>query len=108
GDIDLAFDSLEDAIAAGFTVVDLREPDEIAREPLADVPSLGIPSAQVVARANELTSCRPLLVCARGQRSGYAARLLRANGFHEAYSLAGGLRALRNHSRSGVAPALLS
>ncbi|HEY2623895.1 MAG TPA: ThiF family adenylyltransferase [Dyella sp.] len=105
GDIDLVFDSLEDAIAAGFTVVDLREYDEIATEPLSGVPSLGIPSAQVVARANELAACRSLLVCASGRRSSHAARLLRANGFHDAYSLAGGLRALRNHAN---APGLLS
>ena len=104
-DVDLVFDSLEDAIASGFTVVDLRELDEIAIEPLPGVPSLGIPSAQVVVRANELATCRPLLVCASGQRSGHAARLLRASGLRDACSLAGGLRALRNHAN---APGLLS
>ncbi len=97
-DVDLVFDSLEDAIASGFTLVDLREPGEIAVEPLPGVPSLGIPSTQVIARASELTTCRPLLVCASGQRSGHAARLLRAHGFREAYSLAGGLRGLRTYS----------
>ncbi len=97
-DVDLVFDRLEDAIASGFTLVDLREAAEIALDPLPGVPSLSIPSAQVLARANELTTCRPLLVCASGQRSGHAARLLRANGLREAYSLAGGLRGMRTYS----------
>ncbi len=97
GEVDLVFDSLEDAMASGFTLVDLREPGEIASDPLPGVPSLAIPSAQVLARANELTTCRPLLVCASGQRSGHAARLLRANGFCDVHSLAGGLRALRTY-----------
>jgi adenylyltransferase/sulfurtransferase len=102
GDVDLVFGRLEDAIAAGFTLVDVREPGEIAIEPLRGVPSIGIPSAHVVARASELRSCRPLLVCASGQRSSHAAGVLRAGGFRDAYSLAGGLRALRSHARPVV------
>ena len=99
GDVDLVFDRLEDAIASGFTLIDLRESDEVAAEPMAGVPSLRIPSGQVVARAGEFSSFRPLLVCASGQRSGHAARLLRANGLRDASSLAGGLRGLHARSR---------
>jgi adenylyltransferase/sulfurtransferase len=95
GEVDLVFDRLEDAIAQGFTLIDLREPGEVATEPMPGVPSLCIPSGQVVARVNEFASSRPLLVCASGQRSGHAARLLRARGFRDASSLAGGLRGLR-------------
>jgi adenylyltransferase/sulfurtransferase len=95
GEVDLVFDRLEDAIALGFSLIDLREPDEVTSEPMLGVPSLCIPSGQVLARASEFASSRPLLVCASGQRSGHAARLLRAQGVGDASSLAGGLRGLR-------------
>ena len=93
-DIELAFDRLEDAVSAGFRVIDLREPEEIALAPLPELPSQRIPSGQVVAHAQELAHGRLLLICASGRRSGHAARLLRAEGIRQAYSLAGGLYAL--------------
>jgi molybdopterin/thiamine biosynthesis adenylyltransferase/molybdopterin synthase catalytic subunit/rhodanese-related sulfurtransferase len=93
-DIELTFERLEDAISAGFRLVDLREPEEIALAPLSAVSSQRIPSGQVVAHATELARGRVLLVCASGRRSGHAARLLRAEGLRNTYSLAGGLYAL--------------
>jgi adenylyltransferase/sulfurtransferase len=75
-------------------VIDLREPEEIALAPLPELPSQRIPSGQVVAHAQELAHGRLLLICASGRRSGHAARLLRAEGIRQAYSLAGGLYAL--------------
>ncbi len=93
--IDLAFGRLEDAMAQGFTIVDLRDADEIALEPMPVTVARWIPSAQVMARSCELTAGRQLLVCASGRRSAHAARQLRARGMREVYSLAGGLAALR-------------
>ncbi|MHA6203627.1 ThiF family adenylyltransferase [Dyella soli] len=95
GEVDLAFVHLEDAILAGFALVDLREPQEIADAPLPDLPCRRIPSAEIASRAAELGDGRQLLICTSGRRSGHAARLLRAAGWHEVHSLAGGLRALR-------------
>ncbi|WP_243048863.1 ThiF family adenylyltransferase [Dyella sp. RRB7] len=100
-DIELSFERLEDAIAAGFRLIDLREPDEVAAEPLHELPAQHIPSAQVVARAGELPGGRILLICASGRRSGHAARLLRAQGLHQVHSLAGGLRASLRERESG-------
>jgi len=94
-DVDLIFDSLDDAIAAGYRLVDVREPDEIAAQPL-DAPSCCMPSAQVAVQAGELPSGRLLLVCAGGRRSAHAARELRGQGMREVYSLAGGVLALRS------------
>lgn len=92
-DIDVVFGRLEDALAAGYRLVDLREASEIAIEPL-EWPSLHIPSAQVMAHLTELAEGRTLLICASGRRSGHAARLLRAEGLDHVHSLAGGLSAL--------------
>jgi sulfur-carrier protein adenylyltransferase/sulfurtransferase len=97
--VDLAFDHLDDVIAAGYTVIDVREPDEIAAKPLP-VPSRSLPSTQIEARADELARGQVLLVCATGRRSGHAARMLRGQGMINVHSLAGGIAALRpTHER---------
>jgi adenylyltransferase/sulfurtransferase len=93
-DVDLVFDRLDDAVAAGYLVVDVREAKELVSDPMP-VSALHVPSAQVSGRACEFTEGRYLLVCASGRRSGHAARLLRGEGVRNAYSLAGGLNALR-------------
>lgn len=93
-DIDLVFDRLDDAVNAGFLLVDVRDPEEWASDPMPAV-ALRVPSAQVAERVDEFANGRYLLVCASGRRSGHAARLLRGEGVRSAYSLAGGLNALR-------------
>jgi len=94
-EIDLAFDRLDDAIAAGYRLVDVREADELVSDPMPVAGAMHVPSAQVGARAGEFVDGRYLLVCASGRRSGHAARLLRDEGVQNVYSLAGGLHALR-------------
>lgn len=94
-DIDLHFDVLEEALAAGFQLVDLRETKEIIAEPLGVAAARQISSAQILAHAGEFAQGRWLLVCASGRRSAHAARLLRAEGLHQVHSLAGGVSALR-------------
>ncbi|WP_109124967.1 ThiF family adenylyltransferase [Dyella sp. C11] len=94
-DIDLVFDRLDDAVVAGFQLIDIREAEELACDPLPLAGAMHVPSAQVVQRADELQEGRWLLVCASGRRSGHAARLLRDEGVPQVYSLAGGLNALR-------------
>jgi sulfur-carrier protein adenylyltransferase/sulfurtransferase len=92
-DVDLVFGNLDAAIAAGYTLIDVREAAEIAAQPL-HVPSQWMPSALIVERATELASGPLLLVCASGRRSGLAARLLRGQGMLNVHSLAGGVAAL--------------
>lgn len=94
-DVDLVFDRLEDAVAAGYLLVDVREAEELASDPMPVITALHVPSAQVGTRACEFTDGRYLLVCASGRRSGHAARLLRGEGVRSVYSLTGGLNALR-------------
>lgn len=92
GDIERRFDHLGEAVAHGYVVVDVREPDEIAAEPL-HATSLQIPSGRLTAAEVAHVDGRVLLVCASGRRSGEAARALRKQGV-DAYSLAGGVHAL--------------
>ncbi|MEP6899000.1 MAG: HesA/MoeB/ThiF family protein [Rhodanobacter sp.] len=91
--MDIAFDDLDAAITAGYALVDVREPEEIATRPLS-VASHALPSTQIESRADELPHGRVLLVCASGRRSRHAARLLRDRGMHDIHSLAGGIAAL--------------
>ena len=90
-DIDRRFAHPEQAVAAGYALVDVREPDEIAVQPL-HITSMQIPAGQLDAASVAHIDGRVLLVCASGRRSGDAARRLRRQGV-EAYSLAGGVAA---------------
>jgi NADPH-dependent 2,4-dienoyl-CoA reductase/sulfur reductase-like enzyme/rhodanese-related sulfurtransferase len=72
----------------GFAVLDVREPGEWAAG--HHERALHIPLHQVRGRLTEIPRDRPLAVyCAGGQRSYYAVRLLRQNGF-DARNLSGG------------------
>jgi adenylyltransferase/sulfurtransferase len=75
---------------AGFTVVDVRDADEILAQPLL-LARLQIPAAQLAAGSTLPDGTGPvLLVCARGQRSLLAAEALAGRGI-AARSLRGGL-----------------
>ncbi len=93
GDIEQVFERLDHAVAEGYVLVDLRDPQEIAQQPVR-VPTRCIPVARIVEHADELATGRHLLLCSHGQRSGHAARTLRRHGLREVYSLAGGLEGL--------------
>ncbi|GAA0245489.1 hypothetical protein GCM10009126_08920 [Rhodanobacter caeni] len=93
-DVDCRFDDLAEAVARGFTLVDVRDPQEIDASPLA-IASLRLPTAEVDACPLDRFVGNVLLVCASGRRSQHAARRLRQRGVG-AYSLAGGLKALRH------------
>lgn len=93
-DVDVRFAHLDEAIAAGFVLVDVRESDEIVQRPLA-APSLHVPSSRVGERSGDFAHGRVLLLCETGKRSGHAARLLRGQGARDVHSLAGGLAASR-------------
>ncbi len=102
--IELPFDDLAEAIARGFTIIDVREPHETAQSPAPARPVREIPLHALLERilrepaVGERTldpRAKYLLVCASGKRSLAAAQELRARGFAEAYSLPGGLAGLK-------------
>ena len=86
--------SLRDSLASGDAplVIDVREPGEweIARLPGARL----IPLGALPGRLAEIDARRPIVAyCHHGVRSMKALEILRAAGFHDARSLAGGIDA---------------
>ncbi len=96
---EVSFDSLDDALAAGFEIVDIREPQELAETPTPASRARHIPMAELLHGKGGVTptSGKTLLVCASGRRSLAAAQELRSRGFSSVYSLRGGITRLGQH-----------
>jgi rhodanese-related sulfurtransferase len=85
---------MHDANAA-FTLVDVREDDELAIAKLAW--ATHIPMGQVADRLGELDKNADIVVmCHGGMRSARVAKYLRENGFAHVANLAGGIDAWSN------------
>jgi len=79
-------------LSEGALAVDVRTPGERAQKSVPG--SVGIPLSQLVERARELPTDRPLIVyCAGGYRSSIAASLLQRQGFTRVSEIAGGIAA---------------
>jgi len=75
-----------------IVVLDVREPDELATASIAEV--IHIPMDEIPQRFAELPADRDIAVlCHSGRRSDLVARFLRANGYHRALNVAGGIDA---------------
>ncbi|HEV2441348.1 MAG TPA: ThiF family adenylyltransferase [Steroidobacteraceae bacterium] len=97
--IELSFDSLERALAAGLEVVDIREPNEVAQAATPCSSARHLPVAQLLHGHTVMPPAgRYLLVCASGRRSLAAAQELRARGYAGVFSLRGGIAALERDS----------
>src|SRR5579872_2182143 len=95
-DLEISFDSLEQAAAAGYDLIDIREPSELIAAPTPRPGASNIPVAQLLHGEPAFASRRKtLLLCASGRRSLAAAQTLRARGFDVVYSLRGGVTALQ-------------
>jgi sulfur-carrier protein adenylyltransferase/sulfurtransferase len=93
--LELDFESLDDALSAGFEIVDIREPHEIAAIPTPTRRARHIAMAQLLHGTPAFEpSGRSLLVCASGRRSLAATQELRSRGLSSVYSLRGGLAKL--------------
>ncbi|MBV6417810.1 MAG: hypothetical protein CMLOHMNK_02575 [Steroidobacteraceae bacterium] len=99
-EIDLAFESLATAEAAGYTIVDIREPAECARAPLEACRAQLLPLGRLLGGEALAPGDRHLLVCAHGVRSHAAAEMLRARGLRGVYSLTGGATALATRAQA--------
>ena len=98
--VEVQFATLDDAIAAGYTLIDVRDETEIREAPLEQV-HWHIPAASVLARADDFSrDTKSLLICARGIRSRAAAQALRDRGLKNIYSLSGGMIGLKSHAPS--------
>ena len=94
--LELDFDSLEDAQAAGYRIIDVREPHELATVPTPAKNARHIPMARLLyGNPPFKPEDKELLVCASGKRSLAAAQELRSRGATGISSLRGGIAKLR-------------
>lgn len=95
-ELEVNFDSLDDARAAGFEIVDIREPREVAEIPTPAVKVRHIPLAELLHGQPAFAPAgKSLLVCASGRRSLAATQELRSRGLRSIYSLRGGIAELK-------------
>jgi sulfur-carrier protein adenylyltransferase/sulfurtransferase len=76
-----------------FTLIDVREPDEVAQGAIAG--SVALPRGQLEHKIDTITadkSARIVCYCGGGGRSALAAQTLKHMGFKDVLSLAGGYR----------------
>jgi rhodanese-related sulfurtransferase len=93
--LEVDFASLEEARAAGFEIIDIREPQEVEEIPTPTRNARHIPMAQLLHGNPTFTpSGKTLLVCASGRRSLAATQELRSRGVSAVYSLRGGVSKL--------------
>jgi adenylyltransferase/sulfurtransferase len=98
-DLEVGYDSLDDADADGLQIIDIREPRELVEMPTPSGTARHIPMAELLHGNAELTpGGKYLLVCASGRRSYAAAEELRSRGLPEVYSLRGGVSGLARRS----------
>ena len=79
-----------DADLEGYQVVDVRNPDEVERQPLEG--AINIPMDALREGLAELDPARPTIVtCHSGLRAHTATRILKQHGFEEVSNLSGGM-----------------
>jgi adenylyltransferase/sulfurtransferase len=99
-EMEVQFANLDGAIAAGYTLIDVRDETETRAAPLRQ-DHRQIPAQTVLERIDDLArETKYLLVCARGIRSRAIAQALRERGLANVYSLAGGVLGLKLHAQS--------
>jgi sulfur-carrier protein adenylyltransferase/sulfurtransferase len=97
--IEMEFDSLDEADAQGLQLIDIREARELVEMPAPSSMARHIPMAELLHGGAQLPSTgKYLLFCASGRRSLAAAEELRSRGYGEVYSLRGGVGALARRS----------
>lgn len=97
----LEYPDLQSALSDRLVIIDIRDADEIRREPLpiaalSMTKSLAIPMQEILNGRNLPNDGRYLLICSRGKRSLATCLTLRERGVRDVYSLSGGAQALAN------------
>jgi molybdopterin/thiamine biosynthesis adenylyltransferase/molybdopterin synthase catalytic subunit/rhodanese-related sulfurtransferase len=94
--LEVSFDTLDQAYDAGFDIVDIREPNELREMPTPTSHSRHIPMAELLHGQPAFAPAgKTLLVCASGRRSLAATQELRDRGLADIYSLRGGVKGLQ-------------
>jgi cysteine synthase/rhodanese-related sulfurtransferase len=84
-----------DMIASGVPLIDVRNPDEFARARISEARNVPLPSlSQGATEGLPADRSAPVItICARGKRSLYGLLLLKARGYQNVKSVAGGMGA---------------
>lgn len=94
--LEVSFESLDQARDAGFDIVDIREPHELQETPTPSSNARNIPMAQLLHGQPAFAPAgKTLLFCASGRRSLAATQELRGRGLADIYSLHGGVKGLQ-------------
>ncbi len=94
---DVPAHKLEQLLRAGFQLVDVREPHEVAKG--AHPQAINIPLSELQHRLREVDRSRPVaVVCQSGARSASAASQLVRFGFSRVASISGGMSAVNRLS----------
>ncbi len=94
--LEVEFASLDDARAAGFELVDVREAWELARDPPGLDTGMHLPLSELLGgRLSFPADGRRLIVCAHGVRSLSLTEHLRQHGRADVYSMRGGIASLQ-------------
>ncbi len=96
---EIEYSDLDTALADELVVIDIRDAEEISREPLplgrlSLTKTLAIPMQEILGGRNLPGDGRYLLICSRGKRSLATCLTLRDRGVKEVYSLRGGAQGL--------------
>ncbi|MCJ7522312.1 MAG: FAD-dependent oxidoreductase, partial [Dehalococcoidia bacterium] len=76
----------------GRTIVDVRQPDEVAASPLTENNAQNIPFGELREKWEDIPRDKPIVVvCAKGIRSSESVRILKEKGFSDLGYLGGGL-----------------
>ncbi len=107
--VEISTDTAADHIAAGYTVLDVREPDEYQEGAIPG--AIHIPrghlEAQIEGRLSDKST--PVVVyCAGGVRSAFAAKTLQELGYETVESMEGGFGRWKDEGRGWKQPASLS
>lgn len=92
----MSISAFRDELAAdsNLLVIDVRENDEVAAQPMEGVDFHHIPMGEIPAHVHELPKEKHLVIfCRSGGRSQRVAEFLNANGFPRVSNLAGGMMA---------------
>lgn len=93
--VELEADGLNGTLAT-YTVIDIRDREEVAANPLDLDGVLAYPADRIQLDALDIDAPEPwLLVCTRGVRSKYLALALRKAGYAQVFSLRGGAPSLQ-------------
>lgn len=91
--LEISLDDFKQLTKDRYHLLDVRQPEEYQRHHLN---ATLIPLPELPARLAELQAYRDrtlIVYCQHGVRSMYATQILRASGFDQVYSLAGGIAA---------------